>query len=266
MKPKVDKELWLFNTSQADVSVSDLGVKVPAGKSINVYRTNPYLTEAKVEESKSSGSLAKRLAGDSPVLKIVKKAVSDGKEALNKLQVSDKPLTATRTKNSVVIDSPVTENAGEDQGFDFADYGVDAEIAKPVVDGKGVVVTAKTDEVPKTVSSPAQQIGLENKTVVVGVARDPVKSYEVLPEPKTMVARSDDETRPAKIVMDKPQVPDTKPVAIDKKTVVVEQVPDPTDKGKTDLDFLDSIPTKTESGIRVATRTKGGITVMKVKE
>jgi hypothetical protein len=75
------------------------------------------------------------------------------------------------------------------------------------------------------------------------------------------------ETAPVQIVFDKPQVPETAPVQTDNKSVVIDSVPDATDKGQSDLDFLDSIPAKEpDTGMRVASRSKAGITVMKVKE
>ena len=65
------RELWLQNTTGHDVSISDLGVKVPVGKTINVYKYNPYITEDLVKKSLESGALSKKLSDG--IVRIVKK-------------------------------------------------------------------------------------------------------------------------------------------------------------------------------------------------
>lgn len=249
MKSKVNKELWLLNTGSADVSLSDLGIKVLAGKSVNVYSANPYLTEKQVDDSMKTGSLSKRLSGDQPVLKVIKKNVSDGKKIIGKIKQSDSPIKATRTRNSVVIDAPVQDEFVEDRGFDFADYGVDDSIVSSTVENGSVVVKVKEDSVDSTVSSPPQKMVQQDKVVVVESEKQPEAKKEI-----------------EELKVEAPEV-EIKPKEVAPTQSVKAEV---TDKKQSDFDFLDSLPVKKETqedtGIRVASRTKGGITIMKIKE
>ncbi|MBF0556601.1 MAG: hypothetical protein HQK96_18945 [Nitrospirae bacterium] len=160
MKPKVNKELWLLNNTGSDVSVSDLGVKVPAGGTINVYKYNPYITEDQVNNSIKCGALSKRLSGQNPVLKIVPKKAPDLKTQIRKIQQSNEPIKAVKTHSSIVIEQKNTEEVTDDKGFDFADYGIDASIAAPTKDNVGgVTIKAKEDvveEVPVQKPEPAK--------------------------------------------------------------------------------------------------------------
>jgi hypothetical protein len=138
MKKKL--ELFLFNQSKADVSISDLGVKVPAGKVINVYKYNPYLTAEQVNKSLKEGALNKRLNAKNSPIKIVKKDIKEN--ALTKIKQSNEAYKIKKTKSSVVIEySQEESNNGEK--FDFADYGVD-EVSR-VKDQASVLVKAKED-------------------------------------------------------------------------------------------------------------------------
>lgn len=119
---KNENILWVKNPGGTDVSLSDLGVKVPAGKTVNVYAVNPYLTVEQVEKSRSSGALFKRL--ESKILIIVTKAVSVVPPTLNQIKESDQPIRARKTKSSVVIEPSTDEPQEEGDSFDFADYGV----------------------------------------------------------------------------------------------------------------------------------------------
>jgi hypothetical protein len=137
--------LWVQNQGTADVSLSDLGVKVPAGQTVNVYKYNPYLTVAQVEKSLESGALSKRL--ESKVLRIVDKKVTSNPHALNKLKESNETVLAKKTKSSVVIESK-TEEPEEGGSFGFADYGISdigPDVATTKEDGS-VFVTAKQDD------------------------------------------------------------------------------------------------------------------------
>lgn len=147
MRVKNPNELWLFNRTTADVSLGDLGVKVPAGKAVNIYRSNPYLTIAQVTTSRDMGSLSKRLA--TGTLIVVKKAVQDIPHALKQLKESkETTIKAIKTKSSVVIE-PETDSEESGEGFEFADYGVTdlgSSVDQTRQDDGSVVVTAKQDE------------------------------------------------------------------------------------------------------------------------
>lgn len=145
---KVTEELWIFNPTGCDVSLSDLGVKVPAGKTINVYAYNPYVKKEQVEKSMKDGAISKRL-----ILKTIKIVNGPYKErplALDNLKAAQpNTISARKTKTSIVVDqnSPVTEEIEE--GFnEFADYGFDVSEAVKTKkeDGAVLVVQEKTKE------------------------------------------------------------------------------------------------------------------------
>lgn len=143
---EVKQELWLSNQSKADVNISDLGVKVPMGKTVDVYRANPYLTAAQVEKSMKTGALSKRLSGAKPVLKVVKKDTKARPTTLNKLKQSGESVKIKKTKSSVVIDN-TQEESNEGEKFDFADYGVQVgEDVNQVKEQSSVFVKAKEDK------------------------------------------------------------------------------------------------------------------------
>lgn len=139
-----NKELWLRNPGTSDVSLSDLGVKVPAGKTVNVYKVNPYITVAQVDKSMENGSLYKRLSSNT--LCIVHKQVNPITPDLNRIKQSDGTVHAKKTKTSVVIETNFDDDS-EGDAFDFADYGI-GDI-NPVVHEKqenGSVVTNTKSE------------------------------------------------------------------------------------------------------------------------
>src|SRR5574337_203607 len=165
---KNNKELFLFNQSKSDVSVADLGVKVPANKTVNVYKYNPYLTTEQVNKSLKDGSLSKRLGGKTPPLKIVNKNSNKKPESINKIKQSNEAYKIKKTKSSVVIEHSQEEsNSGEK--FDFADYGVD-EVSR-VKDQSSVFVKAKEDILPETVidtsNVPKIETGISKQSTVV---------------------------------------------------------------------------------------------------
>lgn len=146
MKVKNDNVLWLYNPTTADVHLSDLGVKIPAGKAANIYKINPYLTSMQVVQSRELGSLAKRL--EAGVLKVVHRDVTSKSEVISKIKESrETNIKAIKTKSSVVITSDEDEE-GSDGEFDFADYGInDLGAVEQVKQEDGtIVVNAEQDE------------------------------------------------------------------------------------------------------------------------
>lgn len=271
-KAKVtNKELWLFNATTSDVSISDLGVKVPAGESINVYSTNPHLTEEQVDKSRRYGALLKRLEGAQPVLKVVNKKVSNGKAVVRKIHQSKEPIRAVKNRSTIVIE-PTTEEITDDKGFDFADYGVDTTIASPVKESIGVVIKTKEDQVVEPVSvqvddpsKPSNPMGKMMETVAPTnsfvVVKETVPEVKVVTKSKTKepikVGRVESVQSEAKIEM--AEIKSEELVAVKKDCGVVIE-------SKSDIEFLDSLPINPKEGMRVASRTKNGITVMKIKE
>lgn len=140
---KKKNPLWLQNTGTSDVSIGDLGVKVLAGRTIDVFIYNPYLSEEKVKVSMESGSLSKRLA--SGILRIVEKSPAGRPSALDQIKASKEAAKVTKTRSSVVIESDSSGDTGSTESFDFADYGVN-DIITHEQDVGAIVVSAKQDE------------------------------------------------------------------------------------------------------------------------
>jgi hypothetical protein len=163
------RELWLFNPTTSDVSVSDIGVKVPAGKAVNVYQANPYLTTSKVQDSLESGAIARRL--EAKVLRRVKKKPSSARpETVDMIKASRQSMVAKKTKTSVVLDSGMTEDdLGENGEFKFADYGVnDLPPINYVKNDVGAIVAEpKVDKVDDTNAGeqlvPKVETGINNR-------------------------------------------------------------------------------------------------------
>lgn len=162
----VSKELWVQNPGTSDVSISDLGLKVPAGKTVNLYAVNPYLTEDQVSRSLKSGALEKRL-NEHGVLKLVTKKPKENLSAIKKIREDSDSTYAKKTKSSVIIETKGVDVV-DDDSFDFADYGVDlGEDVSQVRKGKSVFVKQKEDPAdtpepgsplaPKTSAGPAQR-------------------------------------------------------------------------------------------------------------
>lgn len=52
-------EAWYKNTTSSDLLLSDLGLKIPAYKTVNLYRIKPSLTVEAVAKSRETGLLSK---------------------------------------------------------------------------------------------------------------------------------------------------------------------------------------------------------------
>lgn len=117
------KELWLKNNTEADVHLSDLGVKVGKLKTINVYAYNPYITEDKVKLSMESGALSKRLTSET--LSVVKKPVSERPHTLDHVKASNRAVEVKKiNKTAVVIDTKEMDVLEDDDLGEIADYGL----------------------------------------------------------------------------------------------------------------------------------------------
>jgi len=157
--------LWLRNDSASDVSLSDLGVKVPRGKTVNVFKVNPYLTQDKVKASLESGSLAKRLS--SGVLVPVEGPSTPRPATLDHIKQSNEPVLVKKTNTSVVVEpgNPKLEEEESSEGFGFADYGINdlGEAVSQERVGAAVVVSAKQDEEPAPpAEAQAEPVGTTN--------------------------------------------------------------------------------------------------------
>jgi hypothetical protein len=282
-----NKVLWVQNAGTSDVSLSDLGVKVPAGKTINVYKTNPYLTEAMVKQSLESGALFKRLSAK--ILKIVNKAVSTKSPILDKINTSKGSVSARKTKTSVIIGVDDPEDSIEAE-FDFADYGVSDAVTHKKVDN-AVVVDVKQDDLAeqaKLAKQPKELLDIMKKNAVDPMGplapAESMKNYQIIVKPQTKVTVE----QPKANFMDpkiehKAEVEQTEPLT--KKThngaVVIGEDVEPTRSlravvnGTQDIGVvLDDdqagadkvIKDGSEEGMRVATKNAEGVIVMTIKD
>lgn len=272
---EVKNFLWIQNSGSSDVSLSDLGVKVLAGKTINIYKANPYLTVEKVEQSKKLGSLFRRLI--TKTLKIVAGPVSENLNVTRQLKASKNSVMAKKTKSSVIVEPNMPNEEGEK--FEFADYGVNDIVA--VKDDKSVVMSVKQDE-PVEVKTETQIQKVREETVKNST--DSIGPIADMASPKDSMA-----------VVVKPTKQDPTPKPEAKKTqagsvVVGEEVDKPRSlkaiaEGKQDSGLVleddaagaDKVIkfaqeedlktiTKGEEGMRIATKNEEGVVVVEVKE
>jgi len=294
------EELWVQNPGTSDISLSELGVKVPAGKTINVFKWNPYLTVVKVQESLDRGSLLRRLT--SKALKVVRNKPTA--PALNKLKVSKEAVLAKKTKTSVVLETQ-NDELEEDGSFGFADYGI-SDLGPSVSqkrDGAVVVVEAAQDELPSEESDTElkpvlkKPDALSHQSVITmetqaKSASNPMgklanQSMPSAQQPFTVVQppeKEPEEAQPPTPVVGFVKEGDTVTTNIGKvagqrSIKAAKELNDVAEK--LGLDSAADLPSSmveaydadqvivsapTEFDTRVATRTKDGATVMKLKE
>lgn len=254
------KELWLQNQNNVDVSLSDLGVKVGANKTIEVFAYNPYLTEDQVTKSLNSGSISKRLK--SGALKKVAGKPSDKEHGVGVLESVTRPTNNVRVRSSVIVEPKQEEDLIVEDLMDIADYGLDGleENVNMVKNPNGAVtVEQKTEEVPveeKLVKPDLKIEKLQNTSTqsIYVTVNDSVEQENALPThivepPKEAI------TQPPE---DKPVVKEEPKVIATEESVAVEP---PKNKEEKPVDAGEK-----KEGMRIATKTKSGITVMKVKE
>ena len=163
-----NKELWLQNNTGSDVSLSDLGVKVLANRTINVYKYNPHVTVEQVQKSKESGSLARRL--ESKTLTVVAGTKNPRPHTLDHVGISNSVVEVVKSKSAVFIDTK-NEDVLEDEDLgDFADYGLGDlghKNATPTKRSDGVVVVEQKQDNPEDEKSDAV-VKLEVQSSVSG--------------------------------------------------------------------------------------------------
>lgn len=198
MKIKNTFELWVFNTTKLDIRVSDLNVKVPANKAVNVYVYNPYLTEAIVKKSMESGSLKNRLL--SGALKVITKKP---KETLPQKTKQANVFNARKTRSSIIIEPDIGDD--EQEKFEFADYGVSDTISYHKVDNTvladvkeekhSLVEEKKVVEVKSVLGSAI--VSSENITNAV----EEIKMVGFAPESKEVVLVDDSKDYSSEVVL-----------------------------------------------------------------
>jgi hypothetical protein len=277
-----DNSLWVQNLGTSDVSLSDLGVKVPAGKTINVFKSNPYLTKAQVDLSLQSGALSKRITNGT--VRLVTGPVAEKPHNLGKKLVS-KEFTVRKTKTSVVIDASTPNEEGGEK-FDFADYGgVDFEnVVKHEKVSDSVVVSAKNDDAePQPVSEKATMENLRQKwtdatgplATTISPKDSPAVILKVVEQKEVIVAPVESKPMPK---IEAAVAPVEKITKTQTGMVIVGEEPARSvravAKGTQDTEImLDDqieadkiIKDEAPKGMRVATKSKDGVIVMKLKE
>lgn len=278
---KNNKELWVQNISNSDVSLSDLGVKVPMGKSVNIFVSNPYLTESQVSASMESGSLNKRL-NDHGVLRLVNKKPQENLAAIKKVYEDSASVYAKKTKSSVVIESKGV-NITEDEAFDFADYGVDIGNDVSQIREKGSVFVEQKEDpaeepppgsplAPKTSAGPAQrqssilmnhqadsQVNPFGKVAESKVTPDTEKPF-VVSAPPAVESPEEDPTAAEEPKVEK-QSDGTVAVAGKTKHRNIAEI-----AGNTELAEENVIVDEAKYDARVATKSEDGAIVMKLKQ
>ncbi len=143
------EELWVKNNTGLDVGLGDLGMKIPANSTVDIYKRSHYITAIKVEASLSDGSLYKRITSNT--LEIVQGRANLKPHTLNHLKASTKPTQVVKTKSSVVIDTAEMDVLEDGDLGDIADYGlgdVNANVDY-VKDETGAVVVQQHEDEPE---------------------------------------------------------------------------------------------------------------------
>lgn len=264
------KELWLKNNKQADVHLSDLGVKVGSLKTVNVYAYNPYLTEDKVKLSREKGSLLKRL--NTGTLSVVKKPVTTRPHTLDDIKASTQPVEVVKTKTAVVVDTREMDVLDDDDLGEIADYGLGElghENTQYVKDVPGSVVVKQKQDTDEELE-PAAEVTMEKvpsknasgQSIVAMAnmaekATNPVGDVaeNTAPDQSFVVVKPPENAKKATPV-EKPAVEGVTKVGKDESgAVVITGV----DDGKKDA-------STSKYDAHVATKDESGAIVMKLKE
>ncbi len=263
----VEKQLWLQNTSGLDVNLSDLGVQVPAFKTVNVYKANPYLTDLQVQKSLESGAIFKRL--EAKTLKVVEGYTNPRPHTLDHVKASTKVIDVIKTKSSVVIDTKDMNVLGDEDLGDIADYGFDLDknlnVKRIKTEDGSVVVEQKFDDVADTNLSATTEITTVGSTTDQSTSIM-VKQVENMTNPVGPISEA--LTPPQQPHLVQPPLPlpekkQKKAKSVKPKvkkqndgTVSVEELPKK-EEPKADTETYDA---------QVATKTDKGSVVMKFKE
>lgn len=276
----VKKELWLKNNTGSDVNVGDLGVRVLANGTTNVYAYNPYITEQKVKNSIESGSLLKRL--ESGVLSVVRGSKNPNPHTLNHIKASSGPIEVVKSKSSVFIDTKEEDVLADEDLGDIADYGLGElghnNTANVRTRDGSVVVEQKEDFPENEVSDVQVQFEkVKSSTVseqsVVAVTKqvkaqiDPigpmVKDSSPMDQPFVVINAPETEEFP--ILQETKQTNKVKKVG---ESFVVDGMETDKRSLKTPKAEVDSVINEesTTYDAQVATKDKNGSIVMQVKE
>lgn len=280
----VNKELWLQNNTSSDVSLSDLGVKIPANKTINIYKYNPYLTVEQVKRSQEDGSIAKRLKSETLIVVAGTKKLRP--HTLDHIKVSDSVVEVVKSKSAVFIDTKGEDVLEDEDLGDFADYGFGELGHKNTINTRtsdgSIVVKQKQDDLKD--EKPDAKVNLEVQSNISGQSIVAMaKQVEVQSDPVGPVAEGQSAQGQSYVVVRPPtstesdnSIPQIQADAINQAEKRLEEmsrvkksgdivVIDGTIADTRDSDSIIKKESKTYD-TQVATKNESGAIVMKLKE
>lgn len=120
---KNNKEFWVVNKTNTNVSLRDLGITIAAHAKVNLLDSKHYyFTEEQLEQSKNSGSLFKK----SNLLACVQRKPKNGKR--NIIEVTKPHILVPARNPSVVVTIPkyeeleISEEQAALEAAEFAEY------------------------------------------------------------------------------------------------------------------------------------------------
>lgn len=262
------KVLWVKNNTGADVSLSDLGVKVLANKTINVYAYNPYITTEQVNNSRLSGSLSKRL--ESETLVVVKGTKNPNPHTLNHIKTSPSAISVIKSKTSVFINTSEEDVLEDDDLGDIADYGLgdlghNNTINVRTEDGSIVVEQVKDD--PES-EIPGLGVGVKSSSGASGQSITAMtRQAESQSDPVGPIADSSSPPNKPFVIVN----PSEDPVEIKEETKSATKIKKIGDTIVIDENSADSKEALVDDSVesydtQVATKDESGSIVMKIKE
>jgi len=263
------KELWVHNPGTSDISLSDLGVKVSVGNTIDIYKTNPYLTAEQVEKSMSEGSLYKRLSVKALIV-VNKKPATPPKV----MKAADGAVHARKTKSSIVIETDM-DDPEEEGRFEFADYGInDLGAVNQERNNGAVVVNAAQDKIEQGESEEGAKTFLAPDLVAKATVATKDRPFTVVAPPQKEDEPDAKMTPSGEWVSKGPSdeivVSGTKPTSQTRGSLktVKETIKDGPHSEEDDEVGADEVIEfeETEFDTKVATATEDGSVIMKIKE
>ena len=131
------KEAWYKNTTSSDLLLSDLELKIPKHKTVNLYQLKPTLTVERIAKSEESGGLLFKSVSLNKLIKLPFAPPPKQAELPDSIKES-KGMIPSRVKTSVVIDASeqgFLEDIDADlQSFDEASATKYADLAEGISD------------------------------------------------------------------------------------------------------------------------------------
>lgn len=115
------REYWVKNRSSSELISSELALKVPLGKPVNLFDLNPDLTHEMLAESEEKGFLHRCFSPEHGSPKLVKIIEVVARPEIKKNQITEaKTFMPTRRRSSIVVDPKEHSYIDELASFDEA--------------------------------------------------------------------------------------------------------------------------------------------------